>query len=94
MKGPENMAEDTDTIMQKAQSRFLATQKKTAERNEAMSEYQAETAARAAKTAKLRALRLARDEAERAEAEAAAKTEKPKKKRAPAKPKKAASSKA
>lgn len=86
------MAEETVSILDKSQARFLATQKKNAERNEAMNEYQAEVKAREAKTAKLRALRLARDEAERIEAEKAAKAEKaaaPKKKRAPAKAKKA-----
>lgn len=85
------MAEETVSILDKAQSRFLATQKKNAERNEAMNEYQAEVKAREAKTAKLRALRLARDEAERLEAEKAAKAAAPKKKRAPAKAKTAKS---
>lgn len=66
--------------MEKAQSRFLETQKKTADRNKAAAEYQSEAKAREIKTAKLRALRLAKEEADRIEA--AAKPAAPAKKRA------------
>ena len=59
------MAEIAQNIMEKAQSRFLETQKKTADRNKATDEYQSEAKARAIKTARLRELRLAKDEAER-----------------------------
>lgn len=65
--------------MEKAEARFLETQKKTAARNAAMTEYQTEAKARAIKTAKLRELRLARDQAA-LEAEASA-PEKPAKKK-------------
>ena len=67
-------------IMEKAQSRFIETQKKTAERNKATAEYQSEAKARAIKTAKLRELRLAKEELDRAEQ--ALKPVQPKKKRA------------
>jgi hypothetical protein len=67
--------------MEKAQSRYIETQKKTAERNKATAEYQSEAKARIIKTARLRELRLAKDEADRA-AEALRPVE-PKKKRAP-----------
>ena len=73
------MAEIAQNIMEKAQSRFLETQKKTADRNKATVEYQSEAKTRAIKTARLRELRLAKDEAERA-AEALKPVE-PKKKR-------------
>jgi hypothetical protein len=75
------LAEDTQNIMEKAQSRYIETQKKTAERNKATAEYQSEAKARIIKTARLRELRLAKDEADRA-AEALRPVE-PKKKRAP-----------
>ena len=74
------MAEGRQNIMEKAESRFLETQKKTADRNKAYVEYQTEAKLRALKTARLRELRFARDEAERA-AEALKPAE-PKKKRA------------
>lgn len=74
------MTDSRQNIMEKAETRFLETQKKNAERAKAMNEYQTEAKLRAQKTAKLRELRLARDEAERA-AEAA-KPATPKKKRA------------
>ena len=66
--------------MEKAELRFLETQKKTADRNMAYVEYQTEAKLRALKTARLQELRFARDEAERA-AEAL-KPAAPKKKRA------------
>lgn len=74
------MADANQNIMEKAQSRFIETQKKTAERNKATAEYQSEAKARAIKTAKLRELRLAKEEQDRA-AEALKPVE-PKKKRA------------
>ncbi len=73
------MADANQNIMEKAQSRFIETQKKTAERNKATAEYQSEAKARAIKTAKLRELRLAKEEQDRA-AEALKPVE-PKKKR-------------
>jgi len=76
-------------MMQKAESRFLETQKKAAERSKAMAEYQSEAKARAIKTARLRELRLAKEEADRiAELEAAA--AKPKRKAKAVKPAKPA----
>lgn len=54
--------------MEKAELRFLETQRKTADRAKATAEYQTEAKLRAQKTAKLRELRLAKEEAERAEA--------------------------
>ncbi|WP_149760527.1 hypothetical protein [Neomesorhizobium albiziae] len=74
------MADNRQNIMEKAETRFMETQKKNAEKAKAMNEYQTEAKLRAQKTAKLRELRLARDEAERA-AEALKPVE-PKKKRA------------
>ena len=65
------MAETSQNIIQKAETRFLETQKKTAERNKAMAEYQSEAKARAIKTAKLRELRLAKEEEDRAAVQAA-----------------------
>ena len=62
------MAESRQNIMEKAESRFLETQKKTADRAKATVEYQTEAKLRAVKTARLRELRLAKDEAERAAA--------------------------
>jgi len=59
------MAETGKNIMEKAESRFLETLKKTADRNKATAEYQSEAKARAIKTAKLRELRLAKEEADR-----------------------------
>jgi hypothetical protein len=73
---------DTDqSSMGKAQTRFIETQKKVAERNKATMEYLSESKARVIKTARLRALRMAKEEADRA-AEAL-KPAVPKKKRAP-----------
>ena len=66
--------------MEKAESWFLQTQKKTADRNMAYVEYETEAKLRTLKTARLQELRFARDEAERA-AEAL-KPAAPKKKRA------------
>ena len=60
------MADGSQNIVEKAQSRYIETQKKTAERNKATAEYLTEAKQRAAKTAKLRALRLAKEEADRA----------------------------
>ncbi|BBD35667.1 hypothetical protein Amn_05470 [Aminobacter sp. Y103A] len=55
-----------ENFLEKAQSRSIEAQKKAAERNSAMADYQSEAKARAIKTAKLRELRLAKDEADRA----------------------------
>jgi hypothetical protein len=74
------LADNRQNIMEKAETRFMETQKKNAEKAKAMNEYQTEAKLRAQKTARLRELRLARDEAERA-AEALKPVE-PKKKRA------------
>ena len=60
------MTDKNPTIMEKAQARFLETQKKTAERNKATAEYVSEAKAVAIKTARLKGLRLAKEEAERA----------------------------
>lgn len=73
------MAEGNQTIMEKAEARFVDKQKKTAERNKATAEYVSEARAREIKTARLRELRLAKEEADRV-AEALNPT--PKKKRA------------
>jgi hypothetical protein len=73
------VSDTNQSVIQKAERRFLETQKKTAERNKAMAEYQAEAKARAAKTARLRELRLAKEEADRNVAEEAA-AAKPKRK--------------
>ena len=75
------MAASNQNIMEKAEARFLDTQKKTAERNKATAEYVSEAKARSVKTAKLRELRLAKEEVDRAAA--ALVPEKPKKKRVP-----------
>jgi len=75
------LTDNNPTIMEKAQARFIETQKKTADRNKATAEYVSEAKARAVKTARLRELRLAKEEAERAaEASKPVKTER---KRAP-----------
>jgi len=74
------MAEINQTIMEKAEARFLERQKKTVERNKATAEYMSEAKARTIKTARLRELRLAKEEADRA---AEALNPAPKKKRAP-----------
>ena len=74
------MVDSRQNIMEKAESRFLETQRKTADRAKATIEYQTEAKLRALKTARLRELRFAKDEAERA-AEAL-KPAAPKKKRA------------
>ena len=74
------MVDSRQNIMEKAESRFLETQKKTADRAKATIEYQTEAKLRAVKTARLRELRLAKDEAERAAA--ALKSAPPAKKRA------------
>ena len=55
----------SQNIMEKAESRFLETQKKTAERNKATAEYVSEAKARSVKTARLRELRLAKEAAEK-----------------------------
>lgn len=60
------MADDRQNIIDKAETRFLETQKKNADKARAMTEYQTQAKLRAQKTAKLRELRLARDEADRA----------------------------
>jgi len=74
------MAEVNQTIMEKAEARFLERQKKTVERNKATAEYMSETKARTIKTTRLKELRLAKEEADRA---AEALNPAPKKKRAP-----------
>ncbi len=53
-------------MMEKAEMRFVETQKKMADRSKATMEYQNEAKARDAKTLRLRALRRARDEELRA----------------------------
>ena len=73
------MADGNQTIMEKAEARFVDKKKKTAERNKATAEYMSEARAREIKTARLRGLRLAKEEADRV-AEALNPT--PKKKRA------------
>lgn len=73
------MAEVAQSIMEKAEARFVDKQKKTAERNKATAEYMTEAKLRVIKTARLRELRLAKEEADRV-AEALNPT--PKKKRA------------
>ena len=73
------MADGNPNILEKAQTRFLETQKKTNERNKAMGDYLSEAKQRAVKTAKLRELRLAKEAADR-EAEALKPVE-PKRKR-------------
>lgn len=55
-----------NSMMEKAEMRFVATQKKMADRSKATMEHQNEAKARDAKTLRLRALRLARDEELRA----------------------------
>ena len=75
------MAANNQNIVEKAEARFLDTQKKAADRSKATAEYLSEAKARAVKTAKLRELRLAKEEADRAAA--ALVPEKPKKKRVP-----------
>ena len=60
------MADDTQSIIDKAETRFLETQKKNADKARAMTEYHTQAKLRAQKTAKLRELRLAREEADRA----------------------------
>lgn len=59
------MAEGNQSIMEKAEARFMDKQKKTAERNKATSDYMSEARAREIKTARLRELRLAKEEADR-----------------------------
>ncbi|UVK38141.1 hypothetical protein LHFGNBLO_005276 [Mesorhizobium sp. AR10] len=59
------MAEVAQSIMEKAEARFVDKQKKTAERNKATAEYMSEAKARIIKTARLRELRLAKEEADR-----------------------------
>ncbi|TGQ64026.1 hypothetical protein EN829_021300 [Mesorhizobium sp. M00.F.Ca.ET.186.01.1.1] len=60
------MANGNQTMMQKAEARFVDKQKKTAERSKATAEYMSEAKAREIKTARLRELRLAKEEADRA----------------------------
>ena len=75
------MSANSHNIMEKAEARFLETQKKAADRSKATAEYVSEAKARSVKTAKLRELRLAKEELDRAAA--ALIPEKPKKKRVP-----------
>jgi len=74
------MADGNQTLMAKAEARFVDKQKKTADRNKATAEYISEARAREIKTARLRELRLAKEEADRLAAEAQKPA--PKKKRA------------
>ncbi|RRH93421.1 hypothetical protein EH240_29690 [Mesorhizobium tamadayense] len=74
------MAGANQSIMEKAEARFLEKQKKTAEQNKATAEYLSEAKARTIKTARLRELRLAKEEADRV---AEALNPAPKKKRVP-----------
>lgn len=60
------MADGNQTLMEKAQARFVDKQKKTAEHNKATAEYMSEARAREIKTKRLRELRLAKEEADRA----------------------------
>ena len=75
------MSSNNPNIMEKAEARFLETQKKAADRSKATAEYVSEAKARSVKTARLRELRLAKEELDRAAA--ALVPEKPKKKRVP-----------
>jgi hypothetical protein len=75
------LSSNNNNIMEKAEARFLETQKKAADRSKATAEYMSEAKARAVKTAKLRELRLAKEEVDRAAA--ALVPEKLKKKRVP-----------
>ena len=75
------MTSSSQTIMERAEARFLDLQKRKADRTKAASDYQSEARARDIKTAKLRALRLAKEEADRA-AEALKVAAEPVKKRA------------
>jgi len=59
------MNTQTQTHMEKAKERFLILQKKTADKNAALHEYETKVQARIVKTAGLRALRLAKEEADR-----------------------------
>jgi 3-hydroxyacyl-CoA dehydrogenase len=63
--GDLTMADGNQSIMEKAEARFVDKQKKTAERNKATAEYMSEAKARIIKTARLRELRLAKEEADR-----------------------------
>jgi hypothetical protein len=60
------VTEIKQNIMEKAESRFLETQKKAEGSAKGTIQYQTEAKLRAVKTARLRELRLAKDEAERA----------------------------
>jgi hypothetical protein len=82
------MAEASQSIMEKAEARFMEKQTKTVERNKATAEYLSEAKVRIIKTARLRELRLAKEEADRV---AEALNPAPKKKRTPRAVKKAAS---
>jgi hypothetical protein len=62
------MTEIRQNIMEKAEARFLETQKKAEGIAKGTIQYQTEAKLRAVKTARLRELRLAREEAERAAA--------------------------
>ena len=64
--GNVEMTESKQTIMDKAEARFVEKQKKAADRNQATNEYMSEAKARAIKTARLRQLRLAKEDADRA----------------------------
>jgi hypothetical protein len=59
------MSDNSNDIRAKANTRFLDTQKKAADRKQASNEYESEAKAREAKTAKLKALRLAKEAEDR-----------------------------
>jgi hypothetical protein len=60
-----HMSDNSNDIRAKANTRFLDTQKKAADRKQASNEYESEAKAREAKTAKLKALRLAKEAEDR-----------------------------
>jgi hypothetical protein len=59
------MSDNSNDIRAKANTRFLETQKKAADRKQASNDYESEAKAREAKTAKLKALRLAKEAEDR-----------------------------
>jgi hypothetical protein len=59
------MSDNSNDIRAKANTRFLDTQKKAAERKQASNDYESEAKAREVKTAKLKALRLAKEAEDR-----------------------------
>lgn len=59
------MSDNSSDIRAKANTRFLDTQKKVADRKQAANDYESEAKAREIKTAKLKALRLAKEAEDR-----------------------------